>query len=115
MLDQLNRINLLYDIYASLLTERQKETLHLYFSENYSLAEIAAEYNTSRQAVYDLIQRALLSMDKFEEKLGLYRLFNEQQELLAEADSLLMNDDIRTSDLKRLKEIISNLRLSSEK
>lgn len=115
MLDQLNRINLLYDIYGPLLTARQQKTMHLYFSENYSLAEIASEYETSRQAVYDLIQRALDSMEKLEEKLGLYRLFNEQQELLAEADGLLMQNRIDGQDLKRLKEIIADLRLSNEK
>ncbi len=115
MLEQLNRINLLYDIYGPLLTERQQETLHLYFSENYSLAEIAAEYKTSRQAVYDLIQRALGSMEALEEKLGLYRLFNEQQELLAEADQLLLQDELKQQDLKRLKQIIAGLRSSNEK
>ncbi len=115
MLDQLNRINFLYDIYGPLLTRRQQETLHLYFSENYSLAEIASEYKTSRQAVYDLIQRALESMENLEEKLGLYRLFNEQQELLAEADNLLLREDLKAHDLKRLKEIIADLRLSNEK
>ncbi len=115
MLDQLNRINLLYDIYGPLLTLRQQKTLHLYFSENYSLAEIASENETSRQAVYDLIQRALDSMEKLEEKLGLYRLFNEQQELLAEADGLLLQNQLDKQDLKRLKEIIADLRLSNEK
>ncbi len=115
MLDQLNRINLLYDIYGSLLTGRQQETLHFYFSENYSLAEIAAEYKTSRQAVYDLIQRALDSMENLEEKLGLYRLFNEQQDLLAEADDLLLQTELKALDLQRLKEIIAALRSGNEK
>lgn len=115
MLDQLNRINLLYDIYGSLLTERQQETLRYYFSENYSLAEIAAEYKTSRQAVYDLIQRALDAMENLEGKLGLYMLFNEQQDLLAEADALLMQSELKARDLQRLKEIIAALRSSNEK
>lgn len=114
MLDQVHRINLLYDIYAPLLTEKQQETLHLYFSENYSLAEIASEYRTSRQAVYDLIKRALACMEKLEEKLGLYRLFEEQQELLAEADKLLLQDNLAAQDLQRLKNIVADLRLSNE-
>jgi len=115
MLEKLYRINLLYDIYGPLLTGRQQETLELYFSENYSLAEIAAEYKTSRQAVYDLIHRALDAMENLEEKLGLYRLFNEQQELLAEADELLLQEKLNTQDLKRLKQIIADLRSSNEK
>ena len=115
MLDQLNRINLLYDIYASLLTERQQEVLQLYFHDNYSLGEIALEYRISRQAVYDLIRRALESIEKFEQKLGLYRLFNEQQDLLAEADSLLDRQELNPDHLQRLKKIVNELRLSSER
>lgn len=115
MLDQLNRINLLYDIYAPLLTERQQEVLQLYFSENYSLAEIAHEYNISRQAVHDLIRRAMGSIEKLEHKLGLYRLFNDQQELIAEAEHLLDREKLQAEDLERLKNIVAALRLSSEK
>lgn len=114
MLDQLNRINLLYDIYAPLLTERQQEILQLYFSENYSLAEIAHEYSISRQAVHDLIRRAMGSIEKLEQKLGLYRLFNDQQKLIAEAEHLLESEKLRAEDLTHLKKIIAALRLSSE-
>ncbi len=114
MLDQLNRINLLYDIYAPLLTKRQQEVLQLYFSDNYSLGEIGIEYNISRQAVYDLIRRALGSIEKLEQKLGLYKLFNDQQELLAEADRLLDRKELSAEELERLKKIIAALRSSSE-
>lgn len=114
MLEQLNRINLLFDIYGPLLTDRQQETLQLYFSENYSLAEIALVFKTSRQAVYDLIQRSLASMEKLEEKLGLYRLFNEQQELLDEAEMILSSGEPANGELARLKEILGCLRLSNE-
>lgn len=114
MLDQLNRINLLYDIYSPLLTERQQEVLQLYFSDNYSLGEIAVEYNISRQAVYDLIQRALGSLDKLETKLGLYSLFNTQQKLLAEAESLLEEEVLSEIEIKRLKSIVANLRSTNE-
>lgn len=114
MLDQLNRINLLYDIYAPLLTDRQQEVLQLYFSDNYSLGEIAVEYNVSRQAVYDLIQRALASIEKLEEKLNLYKLFNIQQELLNEADSLLAKEEFGKNDQQRLQKIVDDLRSNSE-
>lgn len=114
MLEQINRINMLYDIYAPLLTERQREMLKLYFSDNYSLGEIAAEYNISRQAIYDLIQRALSSIEKFEHKLGLFRHFQDQQDLLSEAEKLLDLEQIDQQAIKRLKEIIADLRKSSE-
>lgn len=114
MLDRLNRINLLYDIYAPLLTERQREIMKLYFSDNYSLAEIAVEYKISRQAVHDLIQRTLSAVEKFEEKLGLYALFREQQKLLDEADGLLSGGSVDEKARERLKEIIVALQSGNE-
>lgn len=114
MLEHLNRINMLYDIYALLLTERQQEILRLYFSDNYSLGEIAAEYQISRQAVHDLIKRALASIEKFEAKLGLYALFHQQEELLREADLLLQQAEPGKADLERLKAIITELRSRNE-
>ncbi|MDY6825649.1 MAG: YlxM family DNA-binding protein [Bacillota bacterium] len=117
MLDQLHRINLLCDIYASLLTERQQEIMKLYFSDNYSLAEIADEYRISRQAVHDVIKRTLSAVEKFEEKLGLYALFKEQQKFLDEADELLSEsgNSFDEKDRKRLREIIAALRSGNEK
>jgi predicted DNA-binding protein YlxM (UPF0122 family) len=113
MLDKLNRINLLYDIYGSLLTARQQEVLQLYFSDNLSMGEIAAEYGISRQAVYDLIQRALTSIEGFEEKLGLYSLFCFQQRLLQEAGRIL-EQPLGPGERQRLQEIIGELRQKNE-
>jgi len=114
MLDQLNRINLLFDIYAPLLTERQQETLRLYFSDNFSLAEIASEYMVSRQAIHDLIHRSLDALEKFESKLGLYQLFNEQQDLLSEAEEIVSAGEFDKMQHDRLKEIIYALKSGNE-
>lgn len=114
MLEQLNRINLLYDIYAPLLTARRREVLKLYFSDNYSLGEIAQVYDISRQAVHDLIQRTLASLEELEEKLGLYGRFKDQQVLLDEAEELLAGNDLSVENLMRLKNIVADLRLSNE-
>ena len=113
MLDKLNRINLLYDIYSSLLTTRQQEVLQLYFSDNLSMGEIAAEYGISRQAVHDLIQRALKAIESFEEKLGLYDLFCFQQRLLQEAGRIL-EQPLGPGERQRLQEIIGELRQKNE-
>ncbi len=113
MLDKLNRINVLYDIYGCLLTARQQEVLQLYFSDNYSLGEIAAAYGISRQAVHDLIRRALSSVEGFEEKLGLYARFCFQQKLLQEAARILQQK-LSPGEKKRLQEIIDELRQKNE-
>ncbi len=61
-----------------------------------------------------MIQRALASLEKLEDKLGLYKLFNEQQKLLTEADSLLAKNVLVERDLQRLKKIVAALRSNSE-
>ncbi len=114
MLNKLNRINLLYDIYSPLLTERQQEVLRLYFSDDFSLGEIAAEYGISRQAVHDLIRRALNSIEAFEEKLALYSRFNFQQERLLEADQILEKPALDAADQAQLREIVGELRRKNE-
>jgi len=114
MLDQLNRVNLLYDIYGPLLTRRQQELLRLYFSDNLSLGEIAAEYGISRQAVHDLIRRAVAAMEALESKLGLYSRFQYQQERLMEADQILSRPVLQEEDLARLRQLVRELRLKNE-
>jgi predicted DNA-binding protein YlxM (UPF0122 family) len=45
--------------------------LHLYVAEDLSLGEIAAREGVSRQAVHDLIRRALGSLQEYEARLHL--------------------------------------------
>ena len=51
------RINFLFDFYQSLLTDKQRIYMDLYYLEDHSLGEIADEYGISRQAVYDNVRR----------------------------------------------------------
>ncbi|MDF2670072.1 MAG: putative helix-turn-helix protein YlxM/p13 family protein, partial [Paenibacillus sp.] len=53
LLDKTNRINMLFDFYGQLLTDKQRTFLSYYFHEDFSLGEIAAEFVISRQAVYE--------------------------------------------------------------
>lgn len=114
VLEDLNRVNVLYDIYAPLLTKRRQEVLHYYFSENYSLAEIAIKYDVSRQAVHDLIRRSLESIESFDAKLGLYNQYCLRQSLLDEAELIVGGDDLAEGSLHRLREIIGDLRRSDD-
>ncbi len=114
IIDKIYAINMLYDTYSQLLTERQREALHLFYSEDYTLAEIAGEYDISRQAVHDLVSRALEALQKIEDKLGLCKTFAEQQKLLGEAELLLVEDDLNEKNKKRLKKIIDGLRITIE-
>jgi len=79
MLDKVTEINLLYDFYSKLLTEKQREVLRLYHCENYSLAEIASEQNISRQGVFDALKNAEKALFNYEEKLDLVKKFVEEE------------------------------------
>ena len=58
-MEYLVRMGLLYDFYGVLLTRKQQRVFTCYYMNNLSLAEIAAEEGTSRQAVHDLLQRTM--------------------------------------------------------
>ncbi|MFC5401905.1 YlxM family DNA-binding protein [Cohnella soli] len=70
-LEKTNRINVLYDFYGPLLTDKQQTFLKCYFHDDYTLGEIAADFRISRQAVYEHLKRAEQVLEDYEAKLGL--------------------------------------------
>ena len=89
MLEKTTRMNYLYDFYQSLLTPKQRSYMSLYYLDDFSLGEIAEEYNVSRQAVYDNIKRTEAMLEEYEEKLLLFRKFQERSKLIAEIKVML--------------------------
>ncbi len=61
----------MYDLYGPLLTPKQQEAVRLYYEQDLSLGEIASECKVSRQAVHDLLRRAEVALEKYEQKLRL--------------------------------------------
>ena len=72
MLEKLNQVNELYDIYKGLLTDKQRTYIELYYHEDLSLSEIADEMGVSRNAVHDNIRRTEKLLAGYEEKLKIY-------------------------------------------
>ena len=60
------RINSLFEFYQPLLTEKQNQYLELYYADDFSLGEIAENFNVSRQAVYDNIKRTEKILEAYE-------------------------------------------------
>ncbi|MFH5183089.1 putative DNA-binding protein [Paenibacillus sp. TAB 01] len=83
-----NRINLLFDFYEKLLTEKQQTFCKLYFHDDYSLGEIAAEFQISRQAVYEHIKRAEAVLEDYETKLALLSKHEERVQLAGQFEEL---------------------------
>lgn len=75
-----NRMNSLFEFYGGLLTEKQHSYLALYYGDDYSLGEIATEFDVSRQAVYDNIRRTEASLEEYESKLHLLANYQAQNE-----------------------------------
>lgn len=63
----------LFDWYGELLTPRQKEVFRLYYEEDMSLGEIGRELGISRQAVYDLLHRCIVELERYEQAIGMVR------------------------------------------
>lgn len=88
------QIGLLLDFYGSLLSDRQKDVISLYYEEDLSLAEIADEVGITRQGVRDAIKKAESILTETEEKLGLakrFKILSEKVDIIKE--KLLSVDD----------------------
>lgn len=82
VIEKTNYMNTLFEFYGDLLTTKQKGYLSLYYGDDYSLGEIAADFGVSRQAVYDNIKRTEKILTDYEEKLHLVGSFMLRRELL---------------------------------
>jgi len=83
-LEKTTHMNLLFDWYEPLLTERQRTYMRYYFHDDYSLGEIAAEFEVSRQAVYDQLKRTEMLLEQYESKLGLLARHERRQRMIQE-------------------------------
>lgn len=67
--------SLLYDFYGELLTKHQKRIFEDVVLNDYSLSEVAAELDISRQGVHDMIKRCNKILNDYESKLHLVEKF----------------------------------------
>ena len=88
--------SLMYDFYGGLLDDSKREIMDLYHEDNLSLTEIAAEG----------------ILENYEDALGLVAVWKNNNELVAEADSLVekmqsIDDDAELHGaLARMNEIL---------
>jgi len=93
-MDKLYEQTLLYDFYGELLTDHQKQIYEEVVMNDYSLSEVAREYDISRQGVHDLIRRIDKSLEEYEEKLHLVRRFLEIKNKIEKIHSLTDSPEI---------------------
>lgn len=106
------RIVSLYDLYGSLLTEKQKKCMELYFYNDLSLSEVAEELEVSRQAVNDLLRRVEDLLEKYDAKLNLLAYFRESEKLLTQAEQQVqacLNSEFDEEKLTNILNILTEL------
>ncbi len=108
------QIGLLFSIYRNMLTNRQAESVDLYYNEDLSLSEIGEHMGITRQGVRDNIKRAENILFDVEKRLGLAQRFLNIREKLAYIDEVIreieQSPNIRylSDDIKRkINEILT--------
>lgn len=107
VLAKTNRINLLFDLYRELLTDKQQTFMQLYFYEDWSLGEIAEKYGVSRQAINEHIKRGEQALEDYERKLRLLQQDEQRRHVIAQ-----MKDAISQLDQPhrmKLNELVQQL------
>ncbi|HDR0154292.1 TPA: putative DNA-binding protein [Staphylococcus aureus] len=99
------RMNYLFDFYQSLLTNKQRNYLELFYLEDYSLSEIADTFNVSRQAVYDNIRRTGDLVEDYEKKLELYQKFEQRREIYDEMKQHLSDPEQIQRYIQQLEDL----------
>lgn len=102
ILEKHNHYILLFDFYGAALTEKQQNYFKDYYFKDASLAEIADENKVSRAAVYDQLKNVYKILDNYEEKLGLFRKF-EQRNAIYEEFGRLDDENVKRL-IEKLKE-----------
>ena len=106
MLEKTTRMNYLYDFYQALLTPKQRSYMSLYYLDDYSLGEIAQQYEVSRQAVYDNIKRTEAMLEEYEKKLSLFQKFQKRKQLINQLKDYVLQ---KYGDDQQLFEMIKEL------
>jgi predicted DNA-binding protein YlxM (UPF0122 family) len=113
-LEKTNRMNMLFDFYEPLLTDKQRTFLMQYFIEDFTLGEIAAEVGISRQAVYEHIKRAETVLENYEAKLGLLGRHEALRSAMDELEAQIAAMPQDGTHIDTLKRIAESLRQAEQ-
>jgi len=101
-IDDIVKLNDLFDIYHPLLTDKQQAYFQYYFREDYSLSEIADIMDVSRNAVHLQIKKITTYLNDYEKKLKLFHKNIQRNQII---DSLQANHDLTDQVKKELEKL----------
>ena len=102
-------ISQLFDIYGSLLTDKQRGIFALYYAEDLSITEIAEENGISRAAVHDAIKAAEKALLDYEKKLEILRKKEQLERTLSDVKSKVKSAPAIKTDIEKLEEMVSGI------
>ncbi len=76
----------LYEIYKSLLSTKEREYFEYYYYEDYSLQEIADNYNVSKSYVSKLINTIESKLKEYESLLNINNKYSEIKKVINDLD-----------------------------
>ncbi len=79
--------NELYDLYSSLLTDKQRQYFEDYYFHNLSFSEMGENYNVSRNAIFKQLKITKEKLDEFESNLKLLEKKNKLINIIEEVDN----------------------------
>ncbi len=100
MEDKLKLISL-YEVYKRMLTKNTQDVFEQYYYSDLSLREIGENNKVSFQAIRDTLKKAEKTLYSLEEKLGVWNLKNQIDELKENAK--------QSTDISILKEQIEKI------
>ena len=115
MVKNMGEINMLYDFYGDLLTDRQKTVMEFYYGDDFTLSEIAEHTGISKQAVHDTVHKAEKALYSYESALGLLSRYRQSEEQIRKASAILekvmanINDERIRNQLNTVMEIMTAL------
>ena len=78
-MDRVEIINL-FDVYETLLTDREKEIFKYYYYEDLSLSEISENLNITRTGVFNTLKKVEEKLLQYENNLKLMNIKNTLEE-----------------------------------
>lgn len=102
---------MLLDVYGTLLTEKQRETLDYYYNDDLSLGEIAEELGITRQGVMNCIKKCEQRLLELEEALGLVKRFTDLKKDIEQLECIISTEkNIDAKNISRLENLIEDIK-----
>lgn len=109
-MDSLLEKSLLLDFYGMLLTDKQRQMYEMKYNNDMSLAEIAEEFNITRQGVSESIKSAENIMRDYEDKLNLVKRYKSLEDIIAKLDKVI-EKETNIKDIDKLKKELDKIRM----